>query len=199
MSGIEEPDKTETVEKAEPETGNDDTTHTDEPDTAKKPDRSEDAEGLTDEAAKWRTLSRKNEAEKVENRKRAETAEAKTAEVESQLAAANARIARLEAQAAYPQISDEAFEALCKETTPDGIKAWAEAYSRINPVNVAAEPETGKPDESHTQSGDNPSPISQRVMSKGMPQPTPPAKGTEKSGYDYAVKHCAPNTNTKKE
>ena len=60
--------------------------------------------------------ARENEQKMYENRDRANAAEAKLADTEGRLADAEVRIARLTAQKQHPEITDEAFDALCKET-----------------------------------------------------------------------------------
>ncbi|NMM93877.1 hypothetical protein [Bifidobacterium oedipodis] len=72
---------------------------------------------------KWKAFSRKNENTSNANYKGWQESKAHAAQLE-------AENARLRAKIAHPQITDEAFEKLCKTSNPDEITAWAEDYSK---------------------------------------------------------------------
>ena len=71
-----------------------------------------------DELAKWKAMSRKNEDRASANYKAFQSADA-------ELKAAKTQIARLEAKAKYPQITDAVLSDLCPATEPEAIASWA--------------------------------------------------------------------------
>lgn len=89
----------------------------------------ERAEG--DELAKWKAMSRKNEDRASANLKAFQSADA-------ELRQARTEIARLQAKAKYPQITDSVLSDLCPATEPEAIAAWAEKYAQYNPLTGTA-------------------------------------------------------------
>ena len=75
-----------------------------------------DSNDLADKVSMWQAMSRENEKKSHANLKRATDAESKLADVEHQYAQAQTQIAKLKAQAAYPQLTDEVFAALAPKT-----------------------------------------------------------------------------------
>lgn len=112
-----------------------------EPD-ARKPSDDDGA----DQLGMWKHQARENERKMHENRDRANAAESKLTDVEGELAKANVRIARLEAQRQHPEITDEAFDTLCRETEPEKISAWADAFVKFMP-SKAETVEAGQPND----------------------------------------------------
>ncbi|RSX44694.1 hypothetical protein [Bifidobacterium castoris] len=99
---------------------------TDGADDIQKPDADFEAQ-----AAHWKAMSRKNEdAFKKASRNLAER--------EAQLAERDLTIARMTAQKEHPQLTDEMFEAMCKETTPEGVAEWADKLAQF--IDVKNEP-----------------------------------------------------------
>ena len=83
-----------------------------------------------DELAKWKAMSRKNEDRASANYKAFQSADA-------ELKAAKTQIARLEAKAKYPQITDAVLSDLCPATEPEAIASWAEKYAAYNPIDTS--------------------------------------------------------------
>lgn len=72
----------------------------------------------------WKRMSRKNENDFKKAAKERDS-------INAQLADANMRIARLTAQRAHPQITDEMFEKLCGASTPEAVAEWAESFAGL--------------------------------------------------------------------
>lgn len=96
-------------------------------DDVQKPDTDFEAQ-----AAHWKAMSRKNEDA-------FKKASKNLAEREAQLAERDLTIARMTAQREHPQLTDEMFEAMCKETTPEGVAEWANKLAQF--IDVKKEPE----------------------------------------------------------
>ena len=154
-----------------------------------------EGENLSEKLDMWKHQARENEQKMHENRDRANAAESKLADAEGALAEANVKIARLTAQRQHPEITDEAFDALCKETDPEGILKWADTFVRFAP----GKPETGEKDE-HNDDGtphDTGKQAMKTALSNSAPHVHAPAQGDAKSGYEYGLKHSL--INSKKE
>lgn len=95
----------------------------------------------TENGPDWKALSRKHEKQAKDNYEQLRKTEAAYEESQSQLHDLQVENARMKAQKAHPQISDDVF-ALCGETEPEKISEWAEKYAALNPVTspVKAEP-----------------------------------------------------------
>ena len=96
-------------------------------DDVQKPDTDFEAQ-----AAHWKAMSRKNEDA-------FKKASKNLAEREAQLAERDLTIARMTAQREHPQLTDEMFETMCKETTPEGVAEWANKLAQF--IDVKKEPE----------------------------------------------------------
>ncbi|NEG55463.1 hypothetical protein [Bifidobacterium platyrrhinorum] len=108
---------TETGPQVKPETGADESANVQaEPQTD------------SDEVAKWKAMSRKNQKQSEANLHQLQ-------QVQAELAQMKTDNARLTAKNTHPQITDDVL-ALCSETEPDKIAAWAEQYAKLNPVNA---------------------------------------------------------------
>lgn len=94
---------------------------------ANAPDGSSGERVQGDELAKWKAMSRKNEDRASANLKAFQSADA-------ELRQARTEIARLQAKAKYPQITDSVLSDLCPATEPEAIAAWAEKYAQYNPL-----------------------------------------------------------------
>ena len=88
----------------------------------------------------WKALSRKHEKQAKDNYEQLRKTEAAYEESQSQLHDLQVENARMKAQKAHPQISDDVF-ALCGETEPEKISEWAEKYAALNPVAAPTESE----------------------------------------------------------
>lgn len=108
---------TETDSQVKPETGAD----------ATAPAQA-DPQADSDEVAKWKAMSRKNQKQSEANLKQLQ-------QVQAELAHMKADNARLTVKNTYPQITDDALS-LCAETEPDKIAAWAEKYAKLNPIHT---------------------------------------------------------------
>lgn len=148
---------------------------------------------LSEKLGMWKHQARENEQKMHENRDRANAAEAKLADTEDALAKANAQIARLTAQKQHPEITDEAFDALCKETDPDEIIKWADSYVQFMP----SKPETGGHDSADDSSRNTGKQAMKTALSNSAPHVHAPAQGDAKSGYEFGLKHSL--INSKKE
>lgn len=95
------------------------------------------ADDLSEKLGMWKHQARENEQKMYENRDRANAAEAKLADTEGRLADAEVRIARLTAQKQHPEITDEAFDALCKETDLRAITAHDGHDNLMMPADFA--------------------------------------------------------------
>lgn len=102
-------------------------------DDVQKPDTDFEAQ-----AAHWKAMSRKNEDA-------FKKASKNLAEREAQLAERDLTIARMTAQREHPQLTDEMFEAMCKETTPEGVAEWANKLAQF--IDVKKEPEKSSKDD----------------------------------------------------
>lgn len=102
-------------------------------DDVQKPDTDFEAQ-----AAHWKAMSRKNEDA-------FKKASKNLAEREAQLAERDLTIARMTAQREHPQLTDEMFEAMCKETTPEGVAEWANKLAQF--IDVKKEPEESSKDD----------------------------------------------------
>lgn len=98
---------------------------------AQKPDDDFEAQ-----AAHWKAMSRKNEDA-------FKKASKNLAEREAQLAERDLTIARMTAQKEHPQITDEMFDSMCKETTPEGVAEWANTLAKF--IDVKKEPAAQEP------------------------------------------------------
>ena len=87
----------------------------------------------TENGPDWKALSRKHEKQAKDNYEQLRKTEAAYEESQSQLHDLQVENARMKAQKAHPQISDDVF-ALCGETEPEKISEWAEKYAALNPV-----------------------------------------------------------------
>ncbi|WP_137658161.1 hypothetical protein [Bifidobacterium moukalabense] len=154
--------------------------------------KSDTGDDLAEKLGMWKHQARENEQKMYENRDRANAAEAKLADTEGQLAQAQAQIARLTAQKNHPEIPDEAFETLCKETDPEEISKWADSFAKFMP----GKPETGEPDE--TEPDGFPRNTGKQAMKTALANSAPhvhkPAQGDAKSGYEYGLKHSLINS-----
>ncbi len=158
-------------------------------------DKSKTGDDLAEKLGMWKHQARENEQKMYENRDRANAAEAKLADTEGQLAQAQAQIARLTAQRNHPEISDDAFDTLCKETNPEEISKWADSFAKFMP----GKPETGEsgksePDVFPRNTGKQ---AMQTALANSAPHVHKPAQGDAKSGYEYGLKHSM--INSKKE
>lgn len=151
------------------------------------------ADDLSEKLGMWKHQARENEQKMYENRDRANAAEAKLADTEGRLADAEVRIARLTAQKQHPEITDEAFDALCKETDPDEIIKWADSYVQFMP----SKPETGGYDSADDSSRNTGKQAMKTALSNSAPHVHAPAQGDAKSGYEFGLKHSL--INSKKE
>lgn len=104
------------------------------------PDAGNDGEQSQDDLAHWKRMSRKNENDYKKTAKELDKANA-------QLAEANMRIARMEATAKHPCVTADVLDMLCKETTPEGVAEWAEAYANLNGGSATTKPEPDNEDE----------------------------------------------------
>ena len=95
-------------------------------DDVQKPDTDFEAQ-----AAHWKAMSRKNEDAFKKASKN--------------LAERDLTIARMTAQREHPQLTDEMFEAMCKETTPEGVAEWANKLAQF--IDVKKEPEESSKDD----------------------------------------------------
>lgn len=120
-------DNAETASPVQPETGAETTAPAQTGPQDVKPEETPD----NNELAKWKAMSRKNEKQAEANLKQMQ-------QVQAELAQARADNARLTVKNTYPQITDDVL-ALCSETEPDKITAWAQKYANLNPID------TGKP------------------------------------------------------
>lgn len=148
---------------------------------------------LSEKLGMWKHQARENEQKMHENRDRANAAEAKLADTEDALAKANVQIARLTAQKQHPEITDEAFDALCRETDPDGIIKWADSFVQFMP----SKPETGEHDSADDSSRNTGKQAMKTALSNSAPHVHAPAQGDAKSGYEFGLKHSL--INSKKE
>lgn len=148
---------------------------------------------LSEKLGMWKHQARENEQKMHENCDRANAAEAKLADTEDALAKANAQIARLTAQKQHPEITDGAFDALCKETDPDEIIKWADSYVQFMP----SKPETGGHDSADDSSRNTGKQAMKTALSNSAPHVHAPAQGDAKSGYEFGLKHSL--INSKKE
>lgn len=148
---------------------------------------------LSEKLGMWKHQARENEQKMHENRDRANAAEAKLADTEDALAKANVQIARLTAQKQHPEITDEAFDALCGETDPDGIVKWADSFVQFMP----SKPETGEHDSADDSSRNTGKQAMKTALSNYAPHVHAPAQGDAKSGYEFGLKHSL--INSKKE
>ena len=151
------------------------------------------ADDLSEKLGMWKHQARENEQKMYENRDRANAAEAKLADTEGALAKANVQIARLTAQKQHPEITDEAFDALCKETDPDEIIKWADSFVQFMPSKSETGEPTVKDDAKRNALPDS----VKEVLSHSAPHLRQPAQGNAKSGYEYGLKHSL--INSKKE
>ena len=103
------------------------------------------------------------------------------------------QIARLTAQKQHPEITDEAFDALCGETDPDGIVKWADSFVQFMP----SKPETGEHDSADDSSRNTGKQAMKTALSNYAPHVHAPAQGDAKSGYEFGLKHSL--INSKKE
>lgn len=135
MADNENADTVETTVTGKPETG----------DTTAETIQTDDKTGLEDKLAMWQAMSRENEKKMHANMKRATEAEGKLAEVQHQYADAQVQIARLKAQAAYPQLTDDVFAKLApKDADAAAIEEWAKnAAAFIQPISNGAAPDAG--------------------------------------------------------
>ena len=148
---------------------------------------------LSEKLGMWKHQARENEQKMHENRDRANAAEAKLADAEDALAKANVQIARLTAQKQHPEITDEAFDALCGETDADGIVKWADSFVQFMP----SKPETGEHDSADDSSRNTGKQAMKTALSNYAPHVHAPAQGDAKSGYEFGLKHSL--INSKKE
>ena len=148
---------------------------------------------LSEKLGMWKHQARENEQKMYENRDRANAAEAKLADTEGALAKANVQIARLTAQKQHPEITDEAFDALCKETDPDEIIKWADSFVQFMPSKSETGEPTVKDDAKRNALPDS----VKEVLSHSAPHLRQPAQDNAKSGYEYGLKHSL--INSKKE
>ena len=151
------------------------------------------SDDLSEKLGMWKHQARENEQKMYENRDRANAAEAKLADTEGALAKANVQIARLTAQKQHPEITDEAFDALCKETDPDEIIKWADSFVQFMP----SKPETGEHDSADDSSRNTGKQAMKTALSNSAPHVHAPAQGDAKSGYEFGLKHSL--INSKKE
>ena len=143
------------------------------------------ADDLSEKLGMWKHQARENEQKMYENRDRANAAEAKLADTEGRLADAEVRIARLTAQKQHPEITDEAFDALCKETDPDENIKWADSFVQFMP----SKPETGEHDAADDSSRNTGKQAMKTALSNSAPHVHTPSQGDAKSGYEYGLKH----------
>lgn len=159
----------------------------------------------TENGPDWKALSRKHEKQAKDNYEQLRKTEAAYEESQSQLHDLQVENARMKAQKAHPQISDDVF-ALCGETEPEKISEWAEKYAALNPVAaptksepvrekaeqghapVAREPRRFVP--AHTQTG---TPPPRHVRSRGA-KPAPPSnhKHSIERKSTWHTRMCAP-------
>lgn len=159
-----------------------------------------DNSGLEDKLAMWQAMSRENEKKMHANMKRATEAEGKLAEVQHQYEDAQVTIAKLKAQAAYPQLTDDVFDKLApKDADAAAIEEWAKnAASFIQPA--------AKQEPSATESSESAKPF---VTSTGPDFVGEAARtatalhsigsnhDAEKAGYEYGSKFAAVSKDTK--
>lgn len=183
----EKPLETGTATEEQPGTG--DQTKTAANQLPVKPEAGSDTSSdLADKLSMWQAMSRENERKMHANMKRATEAEGKLAEVQHQYADAQAEIAKLKAQAAYPQLTDEVFAKIApKGADAAAIEEWAkDAAQFIHPAqdadtataNGAAEPER-----------ESPAAIDARLTS--ALHSTGSTKGSVESAYDYGRKFAS--------
>lgn len=100
----------------------------------------------TENGPDWKALSRKHEKQAKDNYEQLRKTEAAYEESQSQLHELQVENARMKAQKAHPQISDDVLAALCGETEPEKISEWAEKYAAFNPVaDPTEQPESATP------------------------------------------------------
>lgn len=139
-------------------------------DDVQKPDTDFEAQ-----AAHWRAMSRKNEDA-------FKKASKNLAEREAQLAERDLTIARMTAQREHPQLTDEMFEAMCKETTPEGVAEWANKLAQF--IDVKNEPV--KDDVQDDEPEPAPSPMLARALRDSKMAKVAPGKwaGAQESEAD---------------
>ena len=144
-----------------------------------------DSNDLADKVSMWQAMSRENEKKSHANLKRA-------TEVEHQYAQAQTQIAKLKAQAAYPQLTDEVFAALApKDADAEAIEEWAKNASQfILPAQTETVADEGKKEEQQQ-------PLPASVL-EGYSHTAPHPQGSTASGgltaaYDYGRKFASIN------
>ena len=185
MADNENPPIVETTVDGEPGTG-------EQNDTTPKADSND----LADKVSMWQAMSRENEKKSHANLKRATDAESKLADVEHQYAQAQTQIAKLKAQAAYPQLTDEVFAALApKDADAEAIEEWAKNASQfILPAQTETVADEGKKEEQQQ-------PLPASVLA-GYSHTAPPPQGSTASGgltaaYDNGRKFASINNDKK--
>lgn len=141
---------------------------------------------LSEKLGMWKHQARENEQKMHENRDRANAAEAKLADTEGALAKANVQIARLKAQKQHPEITDEAFDTLCKETDPEKISEWADAFVKFMPSKT--ETVEAKQKDNSDDVPCEPSPeLAKELQSRNMHVCKPKSSVTD--AYNYGAEH----------
>lgn len=150
-----------------------------------EPDEDGRQADLASQVDKWRSLSRETEKKMHANKKRADEAETKLADIEGRLADKDLQIARLTTRLAHPSIPQEVFDRFCKETSADAIEQWATDFEEEILKKMATSETEGR-SEAKKQA---PNPAGY-LRDSHAPQVQPPAKGTAQSGYEYGLKHA---------
>lgn len=127
----------------------------------------------TENGPDWKALSRKHEKQAKDNYEQLRKTEAAYEESQSQLHELQVENARMKAQKAHPQISDDVFAALCGETEPEKISEWAEKYAALN---LVAAPTKSEPVREKAEQG-------ARTRGEGAPKIR---SGTYADGYAAA-------------
>lgn len=144
------------------------------------------ADDLSEKLGMWKHQARENEQKMYENRDRANAAEAKLADTEGALAKANVQIARLKAQKLHPEITDEAFDTLCRETEPEKISEWADAFVKFMPSKT--ETVDAEQKENASDAPCEPSPeLAKELQSRNMHVCKPKSSVTD--AYNYGAEH----------
>ncbi|KAA8827243.1 hypothetical protein [Bifidobacterium myosotis] len=188
MAENENAEALETKAEATPGTGEP------QPTEDKTPVQKDDGD-LADKVSMWQAMSRENEKKSHANLKRATEAESRLADSQHQLSEANARIARLQAQAAHPQLTDAVFDALApKDADAETISKWAEqAAQYINAGNA----ETVAPATASDEQRKAMSQASKEGYLNTAPRPIGSVKGSVESGYEYGRRFASINNDNK--
>lgn len=92
----------------------------------------------------WRQASRKHEQQAKSNYDQLQKTNTALEQTQHTVHDLQAENARLKVQRKYPQITDDTFYDLCRETDPEGIEAWAEKYMKHVPSGTPVQ-QQGEP------------------------------------------------------